>query len=98
MERIANIAPVWLPNCVEMAMSENGNPIYEQGRPLSAWPPMRKDSGDWVYGPATAARADPCFPENDDPGKSYAYLSAQKADGDTFQTIRDAESDWQSGR
>ena len=79
-------------------MPEDSDPTDEQAQPFGAWLLAQKDRGDWVDGLAAAARADRSFPRTGDPEKVRAYLRAQQADGDTFQAIEDAESDWQSGR
>jgi hypothetical protein len=81
-----------------MAMAEDSDPIYEHARPPSAWRLTQKDRGDWVYGLAAAARAYRSFPRHGDPEEVCAYLRAQQLDGDPFQAIEDAESNWQSCR
>ena len=60
------------------------------------WLLAQKDRGDWVDELAGAARADRTFPKNGDPEAVRAHLRQQQADGDTFQAVEDAESDWQS--
>jgi hypothetical protein len=70
---------------------------YEEERPsFAAWLLKQKDRGDWVDGLAEAARADRGFPRNGDVEAVRKRLREQQADGDAFQALEDAESDWLS--
>lgn len=60
------------------------------------WLIAQVDRGDWVDGLAAAARADRSFPKDGDPEAVRAHLRAQQADGDMFQVVDDAETDWLS--
>ncbi len=58
------------------------------------WLLAQRDRGDWVDGLADAARADRTFPKDGDPEAVRKHLRAQQADGDVFQAVDDAETDW----
>lgn len=58
------------------------------------WLLAQKDRGDWVDELATAARADRSFPKDGDPEAVRKHLRGQQAEGDVFQQVDDAESDW----
>lgn len=60
------------------------------------WLLAQRDRGDWIDGIAQAARADRTFPKDGDPEAVRAHLREQQADGDAFQAIDDAETDWQN--
>lgn len=60
------------------------------------WIIAQRDRGDRVDGLAEAARADRTFPKDGDPEAVRAHLRAQQADGDVFQAVDDAETDWLS--
>ncbi|MBW8911282.1 MAG: hypothetical protein JF564_05205 [Sphingomonas sp.] len=64
--------------------------------PFGRWLLAQKDRGDWVDGLANAARADRMFPKDGDPEAVRKHLRTQQADGDTFQAVDDAETDWRS--
>ncbi|MEG3085750.1 YozE family protein [Sphingomonas sp. PB4P5] len=60
------------------------------------WLLAQKDRGDWIDDLAAAARSDRTFPKDGDPEAARKHLRAQQADGDTFQAIDDAETEWQA--
>ncbi len=64
--------------------------------PFGRWLICQKDRGDLIDGLAAAARGDPNFPENGDPGEVRAHLRTQLADSDTFRIVDDAERAWLS--
>jgi hypothetical protein len=64
--------------------------------PFGRWLLTQRDRGDWVDGLADAARADRTFPKDGDPESVRLHLRKQQADGDVFQAIDDAETDWQN--
>jgi len=66
------------------------------GMPFGRWLLTQRDRGDWIDGIADAARADRTFPKDGDPEAVRAHLRKQQADGDAFQALEDAESDWQN--
>lgn len=77
-------------------MSSDGNQDRYQAKrePFGRWLLAQKDRGDWVDELATAARADRSFPKDGDPEAVRKHLRAQQAEGDVFQQVDDAESDW----
>lgn len=97
MERITNTRPNLRRFNLDISMpNQDFSNAAEQA--FGAWLLTQKDRGDWVDDLAAAARADRTFPKNGDPEAVRAHIRKQQADGDTFQAIEDAESDWQSGR
>lgn len=64
--------------------------------PFGRWLLAQKERGDWIDGLAFAARGDRTFPKNGDPEAVRAHLRSQQADGDVFQAVDDAESEWLS--
>ncbi|MES2058902.1 MAG: hypothetical protein V4564_23385 [Pseudomonadota bacterium] len=81
-------------------MDSDSDQEQERYRPkretFGRWLLAQKDRGDWVDDLAAAARADRSFPKGGDPEAVRKHLRSQQADGDVFQAIDDAESDWQS--
>jgi uncharacterized protein YozE (UPF0346 family) len=68
-----------------------------QGRlAFGRWLLAQRDRDDWIDDIADAARTDRTFPKDGDPEAVRAHLRKQQADGDAFQAIDDAESDWQN--
>ena len=53
-------------------------------------------SDGWIGDLARAAKHDPKFPRQGDPEAVRARLRELGADGDAFQAVDDAETDWLS--
>ena len=64
--------------------------------PFGRWLIAQRERGDWIDDLAAAARADRSFPKDGDPEAIRAHLRGQQADGDVFQAVDDAESEWLS--
>ncbi|MDO7843581.1 YozE family protein [Sphingomonas immobilis] len=60
------------------------------------WLLQQRERGDWVDDLAQAARADRGFPKDGDPEAVRQHLRKQQADGDIFQAVDDAETDWRN--
>lgn len=79
-------------------MPDTSNPesYLAKRESFGRWLIAQRDRGDWVDQLAEVARDDRSFPKDGDPEAVRAHLRAQQADGDTFQAVDDAESDWLS--
>lgn len=79
-------------------MPDTSNPESYLRKPetFGRWLLAQKDRGDWVDDLADQARKDPSFPKDGDPEAVRAHLRAQQVDGDVFQAVDDAETDWLS--
>lgn len=64
--------------------------------PFGAWLRAQRDRGDWIDELATAARADRGFPKQGDPAAVREWLSAQRASGDDWEALEDAQNAWSS--
>ncbi|MGK6354710.1 hypothetical protein ACMGDH_05730 [Sphingomonas sp. DT-207] len=62
--------------------------------PFGRWLIAQRDRGDWIDELANAVRADPAFPKDGDPEAVRKRLTQQGADGDMFERVDDAETDW----
>ena len=58
------------------------------------WLIAQRDRGDWIDELADAARRDPGFPKDGDPDAVRKHLAGKGAEGDMFERIDDAETDW----
>lgn len=68
----------------------------ESRESFGSWLLQQKDRSDWVGDLARAARTDRQFPRNGDPEAVRARLRETMAEGDMFEAVDDAESDWLS--
>jgi hypothetical protein len=62
--------------------------------PFGRWLIAQRDRGDWIDALADAARKDSRFPKNGSPDDVRKHLNAMQAEGDMFEAIDDAETDW----
>lgn len=63
---------------------------------FGSWLLRQKDRDGWVGDLAKAAKADPKFPRQGSPEDVRARLRETMAEGDMFETVDDAEGDWQN--
>ncbi len=68
----------------------------DHGETFGRWLLNQKDRDGWVGDLAKAARTDPKFPRDGDPNAVRARLRDTMAEGDMFEAVDDAESDWLS--
>ena len=61
---------------------------------FGAWLLGQKKRDDWVGQLANAAARDPQFPRSGSVKDVYERLNALQAEGDMFQAVEDAESEW----
>jgi hypothetical protein len=66
----------------------------EEREPFGRWLTAQRDRGDWIDGLADAARKDTRFPKNGSPDDVRKHLNAMQAEGDMFEAVDDAETDW----
>ncbi|MFV0622643.1 YozE family protein [Sphingomonas sp. ac-8] len=70
---------------------------YGEPRPaFAAWLLLQKDREDSVGRLAHAARSDRSFPREGDADAVRAHLNRMQADGESFEAVDDAETDWLS--
>lgn len=77
-------------------MTEMPDRYSDQREPFGRWLLTRPDRKDWTDDLAKMAKADRGFPKNGDVEAVRKHLSAQGADGDTFECLDDAETDYHS--
>jgi hypothetical protein len=87
-----------MPGDSEAMMTDNSDPesYLPKRETFGRWLLAQKVRGDWVDDLAGAARVDRSFPKDGDPEAVRAHLRQQQADGDIFQQLDDAETDWLS--
>ncbi|HVJ03824.1 MAG TPA: YozE family protein [Sphingomonas sp.] len=62
--------------------------------PFGRWLLAQRSRGDWIDELADAARRDPDFPKDGDPEAVRQHLAKRGAEGDMFERVDDAETDW----
>ena len=62
--------------------------------PFGQWLLRQSTSDRWTGNLARAAKADPKFPKGGTPEDVRARLRELMADGDMFEAVDDAETDW----
>jgi hypothetical protein len=71
---------------------------YVQERPaFGGWLILQKGRSEWLDKLAGAAKSDPSFPKRGDPDAVRKHLGERGADGDMFEALDDAESEWLRG-
>ena len=88
--RPALAAPAPMPIASEL------QDVAEERQPFARWLVGQKDRSGWIGTLAGAARKDPAFPKNGSPDDVRRRLSEMGAEGDMFEAVDDAESDWLS--
>lgn len=68
----------------------------QHGETFGAWLLTQRDREGWVGELVKAARADPQFPKRGDPEDVRKRLRDTMAEGDMFEAVDDAETDWLS--
>jgi len=63
-------------------------------RPFGTWLLTQTGRGGFVGGLATSAAADRTFPRSGDVEAARKWLQAQRASGDDWEALEDAESAW----
>jgi hypothetical protein len=67
-----------------------------EGESFGAWLLAQRDREGLVGQLVEGARADRKFPRNGSPEDVRKHLSAMQADGDLFEAVDEAETDWRS--
>jgi hypothetical protein len=68
----------------------------QQGETFGAWVLAQRDREGLVGQLVDGARGDRKFPRNGSPEDVRKHLSAMQADGDLFEAVDEAETDWLS--
>lgn len=68
----------------------------DSGETFGRWLLAQRDREGWVGDLVKSARADPLFPKEGDPEGVRKRLREVQAEGDMFEAVDDAESDWLS--
>lgn len=68
----------------------------QQGETFGAWLLAQRDRDGLVGQLVDGARADRKFPRDGSPEEVRKHLSAMQAEGDLFEAVDEAETDWLS--
>lgn len=68
----------------------------EERLPFGEWLLKQKNREGIIGELVNAAKADPKFPRNGDPETVRKHLSKMQVEGDFFDAVDDAETDWLS--
>lgn len=88
---------------LDLAESSARNDVHRAGgwkkgadRPLGEAIALQQEKREVRFGRKERARTDRSFPKDRDPEAVRAHLCAQQVDGDVFQAVDEAETDWAS--
>ncbi|WBO21996.1 YozE family protein [Sphingomonas abietis] len=70
--------------------------VNDQGETFGAWLLAQRDRDGLVGQLVDGAKADRRFPRNGSPEDIRKHLSAMQAEGDLFEAVDEAETDWLS--
>ncbi len=79
------------PAVMEAAMRLNN-----KGETFGSWLLAQREREGWIGDLVKAARVDPKFPKQGDPEAIRARLREVQREGDMFEAVDDAETDWLS--
>ena len=68
--------------------------LNQHGETFGAWVAAQVDREGLVGELVAGAKADRRFPRNGSPDDVRRHLSAMQADGDLFEAVDEAETDW----
>lgn len=68
--------------------------LFEPKPAFGTWLLSQTKADGWIRNFALAASADRTFPRSGDPEMVRKWLNGQRASGDDWAALEDAESDW----
>ena len=96
--RLWNVITALCPNHLGPRIGEGPDmaDTNDTGETFGAWLLAQRDREGWVGDLVKAARSDREFPRNGSPEDVRRRLRETMAEGDMFEAVDDAESDWAS--